>query len=81
MPIRRVLNGSVFRDPGFPSFEARDPGFKSKIGASFVIESMLEGWDSKNNPRDYGIARNFGSGLVTGNGLLRIQHTAFPRFY
>ena len=63
MPIRRVLNGSVFRHPGFPSFEARGSGFESKIGASFVIESMLGRWDSKNNLRDYGIARNFGSGL------------------
>ena len=63
MPIRRVLNGSVFRDPGFPLFKARYSEFESKIGASFGIESMLGRWDSKNNPRDYGIARNFGSGL------------------
>ena len=27
----------VFRDPGFPLFEARDSGFESKIGASFGI--------------------------------------------
>ena len=27
------------------------------------IESMHGRWDAKNNPRDYGIARNFGSGL------------------
>ena len=63
MPIRRVLDGSVFRDPGFPLFEARDSGFESKIVSSFGIERMLGRWDSKNNPRDYWIARNFGSGL------------------
>ena len=48
---------------GFPLFEARDSGFESKIGARFGIESIRERWDAKNNPRDYGIARNFGSGL------------------
>ena len=63
MPIRRVLNGSVFRDPGFPLFKARDSGFESKIDASFGIESMLRKWDFKNNPQDYGIARNLGSAL------------------
>ena len=40
---------------------------KEKIGASFGIqsisESMRERWDAKNNSRDYGIARSFGSGL------------------
>ena len=55
----------VFRDfrfSQFPLFEPGDSGFESKIGASFEIESMLGRWDAKNNPRDYGIARNFGSG-------------------
>ena len=36
--------------------------YTSKIGASLGIESMLGRWDGKNNPRDYGITRNFGSG-------------------
>ena len=53
----------VFRDPGFPLFKPQDSRFESKIGASFWIESMLGEWDAKNNLRDYGIARNFGSGL------------------
>ena len=30
-----------FRDPGFPLFEARDSGFKSKIGTRFGIESVF----------------------------------------
>ena len=47
---------------GTRKFEARDSGFESKIEACFGIESMLARWDAKNNPRDYGIARNFGSG-------------------
>ena len=48
---------------GTRKFEARDSGFESKIGACFGIESVIARWDAKNNPRDYGIARNFGSGL------------------
>ena len=53
----------VFRNPGFSLFEPQDSGTESKIGASFWIESVLGRWDAKNNPLDYGIARNFGSGL------------------
>ena len=53
----------VYRDLGFPLFEARDTGFKSKIRARFGIESMCGRWDAKNNPQDYGIERNCGSGL------------------
>ena len=60
----------VLRDPGFPLFEARHSGFESKIGARFEIESIRERWDAKNNPRDYGIARNFGSGLRDWRTLL-----------
>ena len=30
MPIRRVLSGSVFRDPAFPLFEARIRDLKAK---------------------------------------------------
>ena len=51
-----------FRDPEFPLFEAQDSVFESKIGERFGIESMRGRWDAKNNPRDYRIARNFGSG-------------------
>ena len=40
---------------GFPLFEARDSGFKSKIEARFGVESMRGRLDAKNNPRDYGI--------------------------
>ena len=47
-----------FSGSGFPLFETRDSGFERKIGASFEIESMHGRWDAKNNPRDYGIARN-----------------------
>ena len=31
----------MFRGPGFPLFEARDSGFKSKIGTRFGIESIF----------------------------------------
>ena len=55
-------HGQLFR-PYWGLFEARDLGFESKIEGSLEIESMLGMWDAKNNPRDYGIARNFGSGL------------------
>ena len=41
----------------------RDLGFESKIRGRFGIESMRWRRDAKNNPRDYGIARNFGSRL------------------
>ena len=44
----------VFRDPGSPLFEARDSGFESTFG----IESMRGRWNTKNNPRDYGIVQN-----------------------
>ena len=55
----RVLDRFI----GTRKFQARRSGFESKIGACSGIESMLGKWDAKNNPRDYGIARNFGSGL------------------
>ena len=29
----------------------------------FGIDGMLSRWDAKKHPRDYGIARSFGSGL------------------
>ena len=66
----------VFWDPGFPLFEARDSGFQSKIGRSFGIKSMPGRWDSKNNPRDYGIERNFGSGLRDWRTLLGTLNNA-----
>ena len=34
--------------------EARDSGFESKFG----IASMRGRWNTKNNPRDYGIVQN-----------------------
>ena len=48
---------------GFPLFESRDSGFYSQISERFGIESMRRRWEAKNNLRDYGIARSFGSGL------------------
>ena len=42
----------VFRDLGFPFFEARDSGFESKIGLGFGIESIGGRWDAKTNPWD-----------------------------
>ena len=60
----------VFRDTGFPLFEAGDSGFYSKIREGFGIESIRGRWDAKNNPRNYGIARNLGSGLRDRKTLL-----------
>ena len=54
---------AILRYSGFPLFEARDSGFESKIEARFGLESLRGRWDAKNNPRDYGIARNLKSGL------------------
>ena len=34
-------------------------------------------WDAKSNPRDYGIARNFGSGLRDRKTLLGTLHVKF----
>ena len=34
---------------------------------------MLGRWDAKNNPPDYGIARNFGSGLKNPIGDLIVR--------
>ena len=62
MPDTRPPIG--FRDPEFPIFETWDADFQlRKIGAIFGIESITGGGMWKNNPRDYGIARNPGSGL------------------
>ena len=36
----------------------------------FGIESMCGRWDAKNNPQDYGIAQNLGSGLQDWKTLL-----------
>lgn len=44
--------------------------FKSKIRATFGIESIHGMWDIKNNHRDYGISRNFGSGSRDWRTLL-----------
>ena len=43
--------------------ETQDSGFYSKIGSRFGIESIRGRWYANSNPRDYGIPRNFGSGL------------------
>ena len=48
-----------FRDTGF---EPRDSGSLSKMEERLGIESIHTMWDVKNNHRDYGIARKFGSG-------------------
>ena len=66
-----------FQDPGFPLFEARDSGFLRKIGARIRIESMHGKRDAKNNPRDYGIARNFVSGLRDRRTLLGTLYGMF----
>ena len=54
-PLLRVPN----RFSGIQDFPYS--GFESKIGERFSIEGTRGRWDTKNNPRDYRIARNFGS--------------------
>ena len=46
------------------ALKARDSRFESKIGARFKGKSMRARWDAKYYPRDYGIALDFGSGLL-----------------
>ena len=62
----------VFWDTRFPLFEAQDSGFKSKIRASFGVESMRGRWDAKYNPRDHGIARNFGYPLKMVSAIFTV---------
>ena len=53
------------------------------MGARFGITGMRARLDAKNNPRDHGIAWNFGSGLRdwrTLSGTLRIMFSAFSTF-
>ena len=51
------------RGQDFPDLKLGVRDFKRKFGARFGIKSMVRGRDAKNNHRDYGTARNFGSGL------------------
>ena len=51
----------VFRDPGFPLFEARD--FKEKSGRDSGLKVSSEGGMPKITLGMTGFARNFGSGL------------------
>ena len=43
MPIRRVLSGSVFRDPAFPLFEARIRDLKAKSARVSGLKVCLVG--------------------------------------
>ena len=63
MPDTRPQIG--FRDPEFfPYLKLLMREFKLRqIGARYGIESITGGGMWKNNPRDYGIARNSGPGL------------------
>ena len=44
---------------------------------------MCGKWDAKNNPQDYGIAQNLGSGLKNpiGDPLYRGQNLSFSRYF
>ena len=47
----------------FALFERQDSGFKSKLGAGLGPGLLVQGMrKAKNNHRDYGIERKFGSG-------------------
>ena len=62
--VSRVPNRfSGIRDFPYLQLGIRDSRFYNKIREGFGIESMHGRWGAKNNPRDYGIARNLGSGL------------------
>ena len=53
------------------------------MGVRFGIEGMRARLDAKSNPRDYGMARNFGSGLRNWRtllGTLRIMFSVFSTF-
>ena len=45
-------------------------GILKRNRGDFVCVSMCGRWDAKSNPRDYGIARNLGSGLRDRKTLL-----------
>jgi len=47
----------------FPCIKLGIRDLKAKSGRVWGFESILGRWDAKNIPRDYGIARNFWSGL------------------
>ena len=59
MRVRDRFFGS--RDFLYLKLGIRD--LKAKLGRVSGIESMFGKSDTGNNPRDYGIARNFGLGL------------------
>ena len=58
--IKRLSN-RFFGTRDFPYLKL---GIRDLIRASFGIEIVLGRWDAKNNPRDYGIKRNFESRLT-----------------
>ena len=62
----------VFRDTGFPLFAARDSGFAILQQNHGGIRNWKYAWEvgCQNNPREYGIARNLGSGLRDWKTLL-----------
>ena len=60
--MQRGSQIGFFGTRDFPYLKLGIRDYTSKIGASLGIESMLGRWDGKNNPRDYGITRNYGSG-------------------
>ena len=64
--VRRRVPNRFFRDLGLPLLEVRDTGFKTKIRD----RKKYGRWDAKNNPRDYAIERNCGSGLRDWRTLL-----------
>ena len=74
--MERVLN-RFFRIRDFPCLKLGIRDFKEKSGPGIRIESMHGKRDAKNNPRDYGIARNFGSGLRDRRTLLGTVYGMF----
>ena len=66
-PVRdlRLEEGpqQVFRDLDFPYLKLRIRDLKAKSERDSVLKLCVGGGMPNNNPRDYGIERNCGSGL------------------
>ena len=75
-------NTGSFRDPRFASFERRDSGFQSNMGAKFGIDRVHKGRGMpKNNHRDNGIERKFGSAAHNPEQIYNHGHNSLKHFW
>ena len=70
--LKRKFRGSpiVFSGSRISLIWSSGLGISLILNSGFGIESVHGRWDAKNNHRDYGIARNFGSGSRDWRTLL-----------